>query len=77
MCTENIGAAEDNRHDLAIQDELCDIADEYRLHLKRLTGESNTSLARRIIEALVEHFIDIDVTIHRIETMVPDAAMED
>jgi hypothetical protein len=76
MCTGNISLAEEDGHDLAIQDELCDITNKYKLDLKRVTGESNSNLARRIVEALVEKFIDIDVTIHRIKTMVPDVAME-
>jgi hypothetical protein len=62
---------------LAIQNELCDIAEAYDLDVARETGESITGFAARLIEALTEKIIDLDNAIERIETLVPDAAMED
>lgn len=64
-------------HELVIHDEIRDIADEYDLVLTRETGESIVGFAKRVIEALADKFIDIDMAIQRIETLVPDAAMED
>lgn len=63
--------------DLALDQEIIDIADKYDLDLVREVGESNTCFAKRVIQALADKFIDIDIAIQRIETLVPDAAMED
>lgn len=63
--------------DLALHKEIIDIADEYDVVLTRETGESIVGFAKRVIEALADKFIDIDMAIQRIETLVPDAAMED
>lgn len=68
---------DDLRHHLIIQNELGDIADKYDLNLVRERGEGNTCFAKRVIEALADKFLDIDIAIQRIETLVPDAAMED
>lgn len=67
----------DLMQELVIHDEISDIADEYDLDLTRETGESIVGFAKRVIEALAHKFIDIDMAIQRIETLVPDAAMED
>jgi hypothetical protein len=63
--------------ELIIHDEIRDIADRYNLDLVRDMGECNTCFAKRVIEALADKFIDIDIAIQRIETLVPDAALED
>lgn len=63
--------------DLALDQEIIDIADKYDLDLVRELGECNTCFAKRVIQALADKFIDIDIAIQRIETLVPEAAMGD
>lgn len=63
--------------ELTIERELIDIADHYDLDIVREIGESDVEFAGRVIEALADKFLDIDLAIQRIETLVPDAAMKD